>query len=41
MMFEIEKFEKYLFSETHTYTVDEFNENFVSRIEKFEGEDTE
>ena len=41
MMFEIEKFEKYLFSETHTYTVDEFNENFVSRIEKFESEDTE
>ena len=38
-MFGIEKFEQFLFKNTHTYTRDEFNNNFVKRIEKLESED--
>lgn len=32
-LFEIEKFEKYLFDETHTYTKDMFQEKFVAVME--------
>lgn len=32
-LFEIEKFEKYLFNETHTYTPDLFEKNFVIPME--------
>lgn len=36
-LFDIDKFEKYLFKETHTYTKDEFEDNFV-RIKEQEEE---
>ena len=36
-LFGIDKFEKYLFKETHTYTKAEFDDNFVRPKEKEEG----
>lgn len=35
-LFEIEKFEKYLFCETHTYTKELFQERFVKVMETVE-----
>lgn len=36
-LFEVEKFEKYLFNETHTYTKSLFEEKFVHPMEQEEG----
>lgn len=36
-LFEVEKFEKYLFYETHTYAQELFQERFVAVMEKAEG----
>ena len=36
-LFDVDKFEKYLFNETHTYTPSLFEENFVHPMEKEEG----
>lgn len=36
-LFEVDKFEKYLFHETHTYTVEQFGDKFVEPMEKIEG----
>lgn len=36
-LFEVDKMEQYLFSETHTYTKSLFEENFVLPMEKEEG----
>lgn len=36
-LFDIDKFEKYLFNETHTYTQSLFKDNFVQRKEEEEG----
>lgn len=36
-LFEIEKFEKYLFKETHTYTIELFNTRFIVPMETREG----
>lgn len=36
-LFDIDKFEQYLFHETHTYTQSEFEDNFVRLKEKEEG----
>lgn len=36
-LFDIDKFEKYLFNETHTYTQNLFEDNFVRLKEKEEG----
>ncbi|MBB5265588.1 Tfp pilus assembly protein PilP [Catenibacillus scindens] len=37
-LFEIDKFEKYLFYEAHTYTQSEFEENFIHPMELEEKE---
>lgn len=36
-LFDVDKFEKYLFNETHTYTQNLFMENFVRPMEQEEG----